>query len=209
MRKSLTRGQDTSMKVNDDSISQLNTFFDIVNKNEFMYEICRKSSELKLKNCYVGAGFIAQSIWNHLFGYSLTHGINDIDIVYFDEDLSFENEDVAIKKANALFVGYPLKVNLKNQARVHLWHQDHFRYAIKPYRSAEEAINTWPTTATAIGLRLGEDKEWVVYAPFGFNDLLSKIVRANKVQITQEIYESKVKRWISYWPDLKIIPWEA
>lgn len=39
------------------------------------------------------------------------------------------------------------------------------------------------------------------------NDLLGLIVRPNKVQITKEIYEKKVLRWKTNWPDLNVIPW--
>lgn len=73
--------------------------------------------------------------------------------------------------------------------------------------SEEAAINTWPTTATAIGVRkTGE--EWNIYAPFGLNDLFGMVVRANKTQITKEIYEKKVNRWTQRWPGLTVIPWE-
>jgi hypothetical protein len=193
---------------NKDIKTQLNALLNIVSNNKLVYEICRISQDLDLRNYYIGAGFIAQSVWNHMSNYSLTHGINDIDIAYFDEDISFEKEDRVINKAKELFKDYQLKVDLKNQARVHIWYKDHFGYEIKPYLSVEEAINTWPTTATSIGIRLNQDNSWLVYAPFGLNDLLGKIVRANKVQITKEIYEKKIERWIKYWPDLKIFPWE-
>ncbi|NLW46251.1 MAG: nucleotidyltransferase family protein [Firmicutes bacterium] len=193
---------------NKDIKTQLNVLLDIVTNNKLIHEICRISQELDLKNYYIGAGFIAQSAWNYMSNYSLTHGINDIDIAYFDEDVSLEKEDQVIKKAEELFEDYPLKVDLKNQARVHLWYKDHFGYEIKPYLSVEEAINTWPTTATSIGIRLNQDNSWQIYAPFGLNDLLSKIIRANRVQITKEIYEKKIERWIKYWSDLKIFPWE-
>ena len=39
------------------------------------------------------------------------------------------------------------------------------------------------------------------------NDLLGLIVRPNKVQIIKEIYENKVLRWKTNWPDLNVIPW--
>lgn len=91
---------------------------------------------------------------------------------------------------------------------MHIWYKEHFGYEIKPYSSIEEAINSWPTTSTAIGIRLNQDNSWKLYAPFGLNDVFGKVVRANKVQITKEIYEKKVERWIKFWPDLKIISWD-
>ena len=45
-------------------------------------------------------------------------------------------------------------------------------------------------------------------APFGLNDLFGKIVRANKTQITKEIYKKKDIKWSALWIDLRIIPWE-
>jgi hypothetical protein len=34
------------------------------------------------------------------------------------------------------------------------------------------------------------------------------IVRANKVQITREIYEKKAAKWTKLWPELVVIPWD-
>jgi len=43
-------------------------------------------------------------------------------------------------------------------------------YYIKPYSSIENAINTWPATATAIDIKL-ENEKFKIYASFGLNDL--------------------------------------
>jgi len=83
------------------------------------------------------------------------------------------------------------QIDVKNQARVHLWYEKHFAYAIKPYPSLEAAINTWPTTVTTLEARRDAHGKWIVYAPFGLNDLFGMVVIANKAQITQEIYERK------------------
>jgi hypothetical protein len=108
--------------------------------------------------------------------------------------------------ANKSFLQCPIKLDIKNQARVHLWYKDHFGYDIKPFNSIEDAVNTWPTTATSIGVRL-ENGNFIIYAPFGLNDLFGMIVRANKAQITEEIYLQKVNKWKTKWPALTIIPW--
>jgi hypothetical protein len=47
-----------------------------------------------------------------------------------------------------------------------------------------------------------------VYAPFGLTDLFSMIVRPNKMQITEELYEAKTERWIRLWPKLQRLPWD-
>ena len=192
-----------------DLYSQIDIFCEIIMKNKILNKLFTRAPSLGLKDYYIGAGCLAQVIWNYLSGFPLNRGIQDIDFVYFnDKDVSFDDEDKVVNKVHKLYKDIPIKIDVKNQARVHLWYEKHFGYAIKPYPTLEAAINTWPTTATALGARRDANGKWIVYAPFGLNDLFGKIVRANKTQITQEIYEKKVIKWSAIWADLKIIPWE-
>ncbi|WP_199617579.1 nucleotidyltransferase family protein [Paenibacillus alkalitolerans] len=193
---------------NMDLASQMEYLTSIILLNPILDHIFRKAPDLKLEHYYIGAGCITQSIWNHLCGFPVNGGISDIDFVYYDPDLSYDKECEVIDNVKGLLVDIPLRIDIKNQARVHLWYEQHFGYPINPYSSLEEAINTWPTTATAIGLRRNANGTFRVYAPFGLNDLFGLIVRANKAQITKEIYEKKVHRWKSNWPDLTVIPWD-
>lgn len=103
------------------------------------------------------------------------------------------------------FSDCPLHIDIKNQAGVHIWYRDHFGYDIAPFESIESAINTWPTTVTAVGVRLRDNQ--LHYAPFGLNDLFSQIVRPNKAQITKVIYDMKVNKWVQTWDSLTVIPW--
>jgi hypothetical protein len=41
---------------------------------------------------------------------------------------------------------------LKNQIRVHLWYESKIGFQLNPYLSIEEAIESWPTTATALAV---------------------------------------------------------
>jgi hypothetical protein len=134
------------------------------------------------------------------------YGISDIDFVYYDYDLSFEAEDRAIKLVSEQLEPFGIAVDIKNQARVHLWYAEHFGYEIAPYDSVEAAINSWPATTTSIGVRL-RGGELEVYAPYGLNDMFGRVVRANRVQITQKIYEAKVAKWTAKWDDLTVVPW--
>lgn len=169
-------------------------------------EVLRRAPALGLADYCVGAGAVCQSVWNAQEGLSPLHGISDIDFVYFDPDLSYEKEDQVIRRAGEIFRDLPVAFDVKNQARVHLWYRDHFGSDIAPYPSLKAAIATWPTTATAVGVRL-EDEELEVIAPFGLDDLFGRIVRPNKVQITEEIYRSKWEKWQSRWAGLTVIPW--
>lgn len=197
-----------SSGLNRDLSIQITCLLDIVRGNEVLYEVIVKSSELGLPNHYVGAGCLAQTVWNHSLGFSPGYGIDDIDIVYFDPSDSDGSREAEMRdKCSQLLGPIPFRVDLVNQARVHFWYMEEFGYGIEPYQSSEQAINTWPTTATAIGLRLTRTDGPIVYAPYGLNDLFGLVVRANKVQITRKIYEDKVRKWLAKWPELEVIPW--
>jgi len=193
---------------NIDLQSQAEKLAEILQQNKPLYEVIEKAGDLGLRDYYVGAGCIAQTVWNYHSGIDLTHGISDIDFVYYDNsDLSLKAENAIAEKVAAMIKPYKIKLDVNNQARVHLWYKEHFGYDIAPYDSVEDAINTWPTTATSVGVRL-EKKKLQVYAPFGLNDLFGMIVRANKAQITEEIYMQKVEKWSTKWSGLTIIPWQ-
>ena len=134
------------------------------------------------------------------------YGIADIDFVYFDDDLTYEAENEIIKRVQTNLADCPVPIDVKNQARVHLWYQSAFGYELPPYKTLEDAIKTWPTTATAIGVRL-DGSNLSVYAPFGLDDLFGQIIRANKAQITKETYEKKCRNWTEKWNTLTVIPW--
>ena len=183
----------------------MESFKEILFQNEVIKEVLQKVSSLEIKNWYLVAGCLAQTVWNHKHRYDLNYGISDYDLVYFDDsDISFEAEDKYIKKGNKIFGDIP--VEIRNQARVHLWFEKHFGYPIDPHSSVEDAIYQYPTTATAVGVRM-EDGDLKVYAPYGLDDLMQLIVRPNKKKITEDVYNKKVEKWIQIWPMLKVVPW--
>lgn len=192
---------------NKDINTQKRILFEILSQNSILFEIIRDAPKIGLENYYIGAGCVCQSVWNYQNGLDLMYGISDVDFVYFDDrDLSYEAENRIVQEIKRRFFHLPVEIDIKNQARVHLWYQDHYGYELQPYDSLESAINSWPTTATSIGIRLS-DGDLVVYAPFGLNDMFGQIVRANKMQITKETYWKKCKKWHAKWPTLQVVEW--
>ncbi len=185
---------------------QIKALQEALRYNRPLCRVAEESEGFGLTDYYLGAGCIAQTVWNYQNGNPPMHGIDDIDFVYYDGDLSQEAENAVADAVRTRFADCPLRIDVKNEARVHIWYRDHFGYDIAPYDSLESAINTWPTTATAVGIRL-TGGGLRVYAPYGLDDLFSQIVRPNKTQITREIYEKKVSRWVRNWPSLTVIPW--
>ncbi|WP_053367655.1 nucleotidyltransferase family protein [Bacillus sp. FJAT-27245] len=181
----------------------------IVEGNKWLQEAFSAANHI-LGEYYIGAGAVTQAVWNEISGYHPQYGIGDMDIVYFNgDDLTEEGEKSIETRIQSMLQPFPFKIDVKNEARVHLWYEKKFGYRIKPYTSLEAAIDTWPTTATAIGIRKDEKGTYTVYAPYGLGDMFGMIVRANKVQITKEIYEAKAFKWKSKWPALTVIPWEG
>ncbi len=177
-------------------------------QNMWLGEILERFEEIVLPDSWLVAGAIAQTIWNLRCEQPAAFGLKDVDLIYFDEqDLSFEAEASHERRLRDLFQHLPIKLDVKNEARVHLWYEDRFGDAIKPYSSSADAIATFPTTATAVGVRQIRSK-LECCAPFGLDNLFSLVVRPNKRQITRAIYEAKVDRWRSIWPRLTFLPWE-
>ena len=164
-------------------------------------------SAIALPDGWLVAGALAQTVWNSLFGFAPEHGLKDVDIVYFDgADLSEAGEKRHEERVRDQFAGSAARIDVKNEARVHLWYEAKFGSPLPPYRSSTHAIETFPTTATAVGVQPGP-LGLSVYAPYGLSDLFSATVRPNKVQITRQIYEAKVARWRKLWPRLTILDW--
>ena len=170
-------------------------------------DILRKRTEQEF---WLGAGAVVQTVWNHRFGFEPLHGIDDLDIVWFDpDDLTEGGEAAAATDLRADLAPLPLRVDAKNQARVHLWYQGKFGYTIPAVTSMTDALERWPTMATAVALRLDSGGGIEILAPFGLEDLWGGVVRPNKRQITQEIYEAKIQKWTTSWPDLTVGPWST
>lgn len=185
---------------------QIDILEQILLQNEKLKEVLTILSKSKLKNYYVAAGCINQTVFNYYHGNKLDFGIDDFDVVYFDEDLSYEKEDETIKYVTDLLKDSSISLDIKNEARVHLWYGEKYGKNIEPYTSVEDAISSWGTSITCIGVRL-ENGKLIVCVPYGLNDLFSMTIRPIKKQFTEDQYQLKTAKWKSKWPLLKVLPW--
>lgn len=169
---------------------------------------------LGLSSYYLAAGAVAQTVWNVRAGRDPAANIADYDLVYYDRnDLSEDGERYVAARAEVMLKahrpsGDALALDVRNEARVHLWYERRFGRPLAPFESLEHAISTFPTTATSVGVRRSTSGALSIYAPFGLNDLLEGIVRPNKTQIAQDRYEQKVARWRVHWPELTLLSWD-
>lgn len=185
---------------------QISILEQIILQNEVLREVLIILSQSKLRNYYVAAGCINQTVFNYYHGNELNFGIEDFDIVYFDNDLSYEKEDGIIRYLTNLLKDIPINLDIKNEARVHLWYGEKYGKDIEPYASVEDAISSWGTSITCIGVRIENDK-LIVCAPFGLNDLFTMTIRPIKKQFSEEQYLIKTKKWQDKWSLLKVLPW--
>jgi hypothetical protein len=163
--------------------------------------------DLDLPGWILTGGCVFQSVWNVLDGHDPRRGILDYDLFYFDDtDLSWENEDRAVTATENCFAGIGTAVEVRNQARVHLWYEQRYGAPTTPLSSAEEAIDRFVATACCIGLttRTGS---LTLHAPFGVDDLLDFSLRPNPVLDVPDVYAAKAERWAELWPRMTVEPW--
>lgn len=154
---------------------------------------------------WLAAGCVVQSVWNTLSGRPSDYGILDYDIVFFDPDSPFA---WARELEERLSQQHPeLQFDVKNQAHVHHWFERRFGVPLPPYRSLNDAMATWPSTATATAIHYTKT-HWEILAPFGLGDLLQGVVRPVKTLVSPDIYAQKSGRWKQRWPELKCLPFE-
>jgi len=78
---------------------------------------------------------------------------------------------------------------------------------MEPLSSCADAVETWPETATAVGVRLLADGRLEVIAPYGLEDLFGLVCRRNPSQVTGDRYRARVeaKRIAGRWPHVRIL----
>ena len=189
--------------------TQIDELIWIVLLNPYNAKILNSSPFPKGVSWYLGAGSICQSVWNYLSGKKPEDNIKDYDLVYYNaDDLSKESEISEENRLREDFADLPVRLDVKNEARVHLWYHDKFGKVIEQLSSCEDAINSWPTTANSIGVNKVGDI-YNVYAPYGLNDVFGMVLRPNKPSCIKAVYEKKVESWTSHWPRLKVVPWDV
>jgi hypothetical protein len=183
-------------------------FIDVVRTSVLVTEVLNRAEWLALPDWYLTAGCLFQTVWNHLHDYEPGQGIVDYDLFYWDDsDLSWEAEDAVIGRVADVFTGVDATVQVRNQARVHLWFPDHFGIPIGAFTSSEDAIRNFLATACCVGMRTSKDSVEVC-APYGLDDLFNLVVKQNPHAAgPRSAYEKKTSRWTRLWPRLTIVPW--
>jgi hypothetical protein len=156
------------------------------------------------------AGALYNMVWNRLTARPGLLGVADIDVFYFDDsDLSYEAEDVVIQRLAARFGHLPLPVQVRNQARVHLWFEQKFGSPFTPLVSAAEMLGRYASKTHAVAARLEDGGAIEIVAPFGLDDIFAFRVTPNPVLDNRRAHEKKGARAKATWPEVSVVPWEG
>lgn len=166
--------------------------------------LLQRLPELELPDAWLVGGCLFQTVWNLLGGQPPEAGIRDYDIFYFDAgDLSEAAEAAVHLRAQQVFGGLGVQLDIKNQARVHTWYPAYFGRPCPPLREACEGIKRFLIGGTSVGLRQCGAKVQL-YAPHGLDDLYQGRLRPNPHVDHGPLYGDKARDYQARWPWLRL-----
>ncbi|WP_429371260.1 nucleotidyltransferase family protein [Paenibacillus sp. DS2015] len=175
----------------------------LVKDDEWMMDILIAAKSLNLPDWWVCAGFLRSKIWDVLHGFTERTPMPDVDVIYFDNsNLDEHIEKELEKKLRTMNPNIPWSV--KNEARMHLVNN------LLPYSSSVDAISKFPETATALGLKLDDQYNVILAAPYGIEDLVNLELKPTAFFAESServlIYEERIvkKNWQAVWDKLKV-----
>jgi hypothetical protein len=172
----------------------------ILRRAPTLMRVLETACELDLPDWLLFSGAIYQRVLNDLTGRDPDYGIRDYDLGYFDaSDISYEAEDMVIRQVASAFEP-PLRemVEVRNQARVHVWFEGKFGEPYEPLTSSGEALARFTSTTFAVGARLEAGGRMTIFAPFGLEDIFALRLRPNPIRETNGFLrtaEAARKRW--------------
>ena len=170
--------------------------------NVFNGQVLNRLALLQLPECHLTAGCLFQTFWNVRSGNAPEWGIKDYDVFYFDDqDLSYEAEDRVIQRVARVTADLPITVEVKNQARVHLWYADRFGGSYPQLRSARDGMDRYLISCTCVGIAV---QGRGLYAPYGLDELKAGLLRINPANPKPDQFRNKAESYRKRWQWLEI-----
>ena len=180
----------------------------ILRADPLIWRALREARSLDLPDWRIVAGALYNTVWNSLTGRPSGHGIKDIDLFYFDAgDLSYEAEDRVIQLGATHFAPDGPPVEIRNQARIHLWYQTRFGHPIAPLHSSDDSIARFAALTHCVGVRLEADGRLDIHAPYGLDPIFAFRLIPNRLNASSGTYAEKAERNRANWPEITIDPW--
>jgi hypothetical protein len=166
--------------------------------------ILDRAGALELESWRLCAGALYQNVWNALTGRPPGYGVQDYDLAYFDADLSYEAEDQVIRRAAALFADLDAEIEVRNQARVHLWFNEKYGANRPAFQSVEDGIDAYAADSHKLAVTRRDDGRLDLYAPVGFEPVMSLTVAPCEGAADLDGFARKARRWKAMWPELTV-----
>jgi hypothetical protein len=175
--------------------------------NPINRKILERLPMLGAPNACLVAGSVYQAFWNALTDRPVAAGVKDYDLFYFDDsDLSYEAEDVVVRRAQALFTDLDVLVDVKNQARVHLWYPQRFGGDYPRSRKVEDGIARFLVRSTCIGLMPQDGGTLRLIAPYGIEETRRGELKPNALWCPDIArFRAKAQSYVDRWPWLRIV----
>ena len=172
-----------------------------------LMQVLTIARDLDLPDWRIVSGAVYQTVWNALTGRDPDYGVKDYDLFYFDgADTSYEAEDVVIRRAERAYpADLAALVEVRNQARVHLWFEQRFGEPYDPLRCSDEALERFVGPAFAVGVRLEPDGRLDIAAPFGLDDIFALRIRPNPNRPRARGWAKVTASARERWPELEIV----
>jgi hypothetical protein len=181
-------------------------FRELVLRNPVNDALLDELMRLELPDAWIVSGCLTQTIWNIQTGRAIGYGIEDYDVFYFDPDLSWETEDLVIGRLRETSARLGVRIEVRNQARVHLWYQPKHGTPYPALDRATDGIDRFLIRCSQVGIQRSRDGDRI-YAREGFSDIAEMMVRPNFTpNFSAQAYRVKIARWISLWPELTVLP---
>jgi hypothetical protein len=172
--------------------------------NGYNRTILARWPQLHLPDGWLVAGSLFQTVWNKLSKQAPEAHIKDYDLFYFDgNDLSKAGEDAVQHRVEAVLSDLNITVEAKNQARVHLWYEQHFGHPYGALRDTREGIDRFLVPCTCVGVRPGKDGVLELYAPNGLAMLYEGRLTRNRLTDHPALFEAKARSYTQRWPWLR------
>ena len=185
-------------------MSSVPRFLDDALSNRHNRAILERWPRLGLRDGWLVAGCLFQSVWNRGTGRPPEASIKDHDLFYYDPANLCAAAEAEVQRHVEHELGdLGIVVEAKNQARVHLWYEDHFGHPYAPLQSAREGIERFLVLCTCVGVRPAA-QGYDVCAPYGLADLYAGVLKPNPLVDRGTLFRDKAASYRGRWPWLQV-----
>ena len=151
-----------------------------------------------LPDWWLAGGAVRNTVWKKIYGDDCKLTIKDFDIAFFDRQT---NREIEARAKAFLTEQFPeLIFDVKNQASFGVWRDWHF-----VFESCEDGIAHWLHTATAVGVRLDDQDQLQIFAPYGLDDLFTGFIRTTPYNELTEAADKKAQSFMTACPHLQLV----